>query len=390
LNGHRYHLALLFVALFQVLVGFGVVLPILPGFVRSLGGGPIEMGLLVTVWAAAQFLFSPYWGSLSDRIGRKPVFLAGLAGYCVAFLGMALASTYWHLLLARVLGGLLSAATIPVAQAWIADITPDPAERGRRLGLMGGAMNLGFITGPALGGLLAPLGVQTTFLVVAGLAALNAAAAWALLPEPPVRLAPRPAITRAEMIRAALSRPLSTFSAVAFISTYGGSTLFSMLGYFMMNRFDAGPGLIGAVFTTEGLWATGIQAFGVGLAIRRFGAARTVRFALLLGVAGFLLLAWSPNLFAVFAAAVLVSSALSFLRPTITAMAADRTTLEQGVTMGVLTSFDSLGRAVGPIVAGGLYAASPWVPFAGAAVLYLGSFLWLGRHAEFAAAEAGK
>lgn len=385
MDRQRRHLILLFVTLFQILVGFGVIIPILPGFVQSLGGTSMTMGLLVTVWAGAQFVFSPIWGKLSDQVGRRPVLMVGLAGYCVAFLGMALADRLWILVLARLLGGALSAATIPVAQAYIADITPVPAERGQRMAWMGGAMNLGFIFGPAIGGLLAPLGVQTTFYIVAGMAAANLVATFMMLPEPEVQTArtQRDQPSRIETFRIALTGPMAAFSILALICTYGGSTMFSMMGFFMMGRFDAGPELIAAVFFTEGVWATGVQAFGVGWALRRFGEEQTIRYSLVMGVVGFLLLAWSPNLAALFVASWIISVAISFMRPTVAAMASKRTTLEQGVTMGVQTSFDSLGRAIGPSVAGLLYAGAPWIPFAGAALLYAASFVWTGTSPSF-------
>lgn len=381
MNNHRRHVVLLFVTLFQVMVGFGIVIPLMPSFVDSLGGGSREMGLLVTVWALGQFLFSPYWGKLSDQVGRRPIMIVGLLGYCVAFAGMAMADRIWLLMLARFLGGVLSAATIPVAQAYIADITSDIGERGQRIAWMGGAMNLGFICGPAIGGLLSPLGVQNTFVLVGCLALVNAIVTWFMLPEPPARPKPTTAARqgRLELFRIALTGPLAVFSILAFVGTYGGSAMFSMLGYSMMDKFNAGPDLIGWVFTVEGGMAALVQAFGVGWALRRFSEEGVLSFGLAMGALGLLGLAWSPSIASVFGAALLISVGISLLRPTIAAVASKRTTLEQGVTMGIQTSFDALGRSIGPSAAGLLYGVAAWLPFAGAAALYVGALIWLQR-----------
>jgi multidrug resistance protein len=150
--GHR-GLTVLFMAIFIVMMGFGIVLPVLQFYAREVGATPVQIGLLATSYAFMQFLFAPLWGALSDRIGRKPIFALGLLGYAVSFIIFGLSHEVWQLFVARILGGILSAATLPTAMAYVGDTTTEEG-RGGGMGLMGAAMGLGFTVGPGIGAIL--------------------------------------------------------------------------------------------------------------------------------------------------------------------------------------------------------------------------------------------
>lgn len=371
---------ILFGTLFQVLLGFGIIIPILPYFARELGANSVQMGLLVTVWAGAQFLFSPLWGALSDRVGRRPVLLVGLAGYAVTFGVMAVAQEIWVVLVARFLGGILSAATVPTAQAYVAD-TSGGEERAGRMAAMGAAMNLGFICGPAVGGLLAALGLgyRGTFLVAMGLALLNWVIAFFALPEPAHRKeasSSRKGFSGLRAVRIALAGPEALLFLLAFGGTFGGSTMFSMLGFFLIDRLAAGADLTAVAFTVEGIASVLFQGVLVGWVSRRFGEERPIGWALLAGVAGFAGLIWAPSFGWVLVGLVFIALAISFIRPLVTSMVSRRTRMEQGVTMGIQTSFDALGRTIAPAWAGMAYLWRDWAPFASAIVVYLLFYLW--------------
>ena len=185
-------LPILFVTVFIDLVGFGIIIPFLAYYVESFGARAAVVGLLMSSYSLAQFLFAPVWGRLSDRIGRRPILLLGLTGSVVGFTLFGLAGTLWLLFVGRVLMGIFG-ATIPTAQAAVADVTA-PQDRARGMGLIGAAIGLGFILGPALGGLLSNLsGVlrlslfernpyALPCLASAALAALNLIAAAAFRP----------------------------------------------------------------------------------------------------------------------------------------------------------------------------------------------------------------
>lgn len=362
---------LLYFTLFQVMLGFGAVIPIMPHFARDLGANSIQMGLLITVWAGAQFMLSPVWGALSDRIGRRPVLLIGVSGYALTFLMSAFSPNIWVLMLARFLGGVLSAATIPTAQAYVAD-TSSGEERTSRMASMGAAMSLGFICGPAVGGLLSPLGFRGTFLAAGGLAVVNWILAVLMLPEPSQRTqrAVRKGISGLKAVSIALAGPEALLFILAFVATYGGSAMFSMLGYFMADRLGAGPELLAVAFTVQGLAAVGVQSVLVGYMVRRFGSERTASLALLVGVFGFAALSASQTLVQLLLALVVVTFGFSTLRPLVSALVSQRTRLEQGMTMGIQTAFDALGRTISPMVAGAAYLWLDWGPFLSGAIMY--------------------
>ena len=194
--------AILMVALVVLvdITGFGLILPLLPFWAEKLGANPFEVGLILTVYALAQFLFTPILGMLSDRFGRRPVILVSLLIEALGFALTALAGTLPLLLVARFVGG-LGASNIGSAQAVVADVTA-PKDRARGMGMIGAAIGLGFVVGPAFGGVLAGLGSTVPFWAAFGVALVNAALVFWLLPE-----------TRGQ--RAASSQPAKRFALFA-------------------------------------------------------------------------------------------------------------------------------------------------------------------------------
>ena len=187
----RSPLFLMGLTVFIDITGFGLVLPLLPFWAQRLGADAFVIGLITTAYALAQFLFTPLLGALSDRYGRRPVILVSLLVEAAAFAMTALAGTLPMLLVARFVGG-MGASNIGSAQAVVADVTP-PEQRARGMGVIGAAIGLGFVVGPALGGLLATLGAATPFWVAMGVALLNALLVWRFLPE--TRVAHRSVVT---------------------------------------------------------------------------------------------------------------------------------------------------------------------------------------------------
>lgn len=382
---------ILFFTLFQVMLGFGIMIPILPFFARELGANSVQMGLLVTVWAGAQFFVSPLWGAFSDRVGRRPVLLIGLMGYALTFGLIAVAQNIWLVMLARFLGGVLSAATIPTAQAYMAD-TSQPEERSSRMAVMGAAMNLGFIGGPTVGGILGAVGLghRHVFFASMALALLNWVIAYFALPEPPNRRTggARKGFSGLQAVRIALAGPQALLFLLAFGGSFGGSTMFSMLGYFLMDRLGAESELVTSIaFTIQGASAVVFQGLLVGWASHRFGDSRPVQWALLSGMGGMLALILARSFAVVVVGLVLVTLALSFVRPLISAMVSRQTKMEQGMTMGIQTSFDALGRTIAPTWAGFAYLWHDWAPFATAMAVYFIFYLWTRRAWAAKAAE---
>lgn len=360
---------LLLLTLFITMVGFGIVIPTLPFLARRVDASPVEMGLLVTVWAGAQFLTAPLWGDLSDRVGRKPVLLAGVLGFGVTFFLMAMARSYATLLLVRVAGGLLSSAALPTSQAMVADLT-EPEERGAAMAAMGGVFSLGFMFGPAIGGALAPLGIAVPFLVAGALGVTAAPVGFLLLREPPQRTArARQPVWQA--LWQAVRSPYAILFWLTFGTTFGGSAMFSMLGYYFIDRLQGNPAQVGLAFTLLGLAGVVIQFGLVGPVIRRWGEVRVTRAGLILGAAGFALTAASATVPVVIACVVLIGIGLALIRPAITSLLSKQVAQGLGLAMGVQAAFDSLGRTVGPLWAGTIYGMDVRAPLISSSAVFL-------------------
>src|SRR5699024_8984295 len=157
-------LPVLFSIMFLVMVGFGIIIPVLPFYAEELGASPAELGLLMAVYSFMQFIFAPMWGKVSDRIGRKPVIMIGIFGLSLSFFMLALSTNLWMLFAARIIGGLLSAANMPTVMAYVADITTED-ERGKGMGIVGAATGLGFILGPAIGGIFTNINLEAPFYI---------------------------------------------------------------------------------------------------------------------------------------------------------------------------------------------------------------------------------
>ena len=182
MNLSKRNLYILTFVLFVVMLGYGIIIPIFPFYIESMGAGGTELGLLVASYAVMRLIFGPIWGGLSDRFGRKPILLIGISGYVITMVWFGLATKLWMLFAARILSGVLSSATAPTTMAYIGDSTPEK-ERGGGMGLLGAAGGIGTIFGPAAGGFLAVNSLSMPFFIAAGLAFLSLILAIIFLPE---------------------------------------------------------------------------------------------------------------------------------------------------------------------------------------------------------------
>lgn len=393
-------LGTLFLTVFVDLVGFGLVLPLLPNYSRALGASGLEVGLIMASYSLMQFVFAPAWGALSDRIGRRPVLLAStfvaMLSYGTFALGSAMTgrAALGVLLASRMVAGICG-ANITVAQAYIADITP-PEDRSRRMGLIGMAFGLGFIVGPALavGAQQVATWMSAPERVVAAapgaLASLlclaNFVAAWVRLPESwRPGSAPRERRTRGEHLRATLSRPAVAFLILTFfLATFGFTCFESTLGLLIQRNFgleDKAAARTNAVlFCYAGLMGALVQAGPVGRLLKRLGEAHLVAGSLVVfGLSmlplpllrGDAALSWGVFLepaglqWVVLLAVVgglAVGSGLT--RPPLFGLLSRLTPAdEQGATLGVAQSAGALARVFGPPFAGFLFDRHPAWPY---------------------------
>jgi multidrug resistance protein len=337
------------------LIGFGMVIPLLPLYAQRFDASPIEIGFLTAIYTLMQLIFAPVWGRLSDRIGRRPVIMASLAGSAVASLVFGLAGALWLLFLARAVDG-ISGASYVAAQAYIADVT-SPEERTHGLGLIGAAFGLGFVIGPALGALLALADPRLPFLVAAGLAAGNLALAYVRLPE-----SRRPGVAGERrqglgQLARALARPeLSPLVWVSFVGTFafvGMETTFALFG---SERFGLGLAESGAVFAYIGVVAAVVQGGLVGRLVRRHGEPGVLMAGLVLTAAGLAAIPAARTLWELLAIMAVVAAGSGLVFPTVTAIFSRRAGADaQGGMLGLLASAGSLARLVGPLAATALF-----------------------------------
>jgi multidrug resistance protein len=363
-------LVVIFVTVFIDLLGFGIIIPLLPFYAESFGATALTIGLLGTSFSLMQFLFSPIWGRWSDRIGRKPIILVGLMGSCLSYLALALAGSLTTLFIARIIGG-IAGANIPTAQAYIADVTT-AENRAKGMGMVGAAFGLGFIFGPAIGGLLSHFSTQTPMWFASALCLANFIAAWLLLPESRVVSASTKALGRMEAFRHAMTKPtLVLILALYFMVTLAFSWFEATFALFSEATFGYTASTIGFVFTFIGVVLAVVQGVLVGKVVKRIGERRLIPLAILAIAIGIGLLPFVWNVATLLGALGMLAMGMGFNSPACSSMISRLTDAnDQGGILGLASSMASLGRVVGPAFGGFLYDAyGPRTPYVSAAVL---------------------
>ena len=375
-------LLVIFMTVFIDLVGFGIILPLSPYLAREFHATPFEVGLLLSIYSITQFLFSPIWGALSDRIGRRPVILIGLFGGGLSYLLFAFSSTLPLLFLARALAGVFG-GNISTAHAYIADVTK-PEERSKGMGLIGAAFGLGFIFGPLLGaglgvlgariGSAPPFGMSFSALGAAALCFANLGLASIVLKESlPVSLrAPRARRNRlAEIARQMRTPAVGSLIFVFFLSGLAMAQMEAMLFPFVADRFGWGLEKSSMGFAYVGVLMVITQGYLIRKWMPRFGERRV----LLVGLACFAVsLALIPFSFTVALMGVtmtVLAVGNGMMRPpNLGLISIASPASEQGAVLGVTNSLASLGRILGPAAGGWLYEhVNKGAPFWFAAVI---------------------
>ncbi len=387
-------LAVLFFTVFLDLLGFGLVIPLLPFFAQELGASGFEVGVVMTAYSAMQFLFSPFWGRLSDRIGRRPVLLVSITGNVLAMLLFAFSTNLVVFFLARAFAGMAN-ANIGTAQAYIADVTP-PEKRAQGMGLLGAAFGLGFVLGPAVGGILATLGLAAPALAAAALSALNLGLAFFLLPESlPAEARAAAAArrgSRLETFRGALGHPvLPLLFLLFFLATVGFAQLETTFALYTEKRFGYGTREAGLLFAWIGVVLALVQGGLLRPLRKRLDEPSILLAGTVLLTCGLLLIAGAGSLAQLVLACTVLAVGNGLQSPALSGLVSRNAGAhEQGRVLGVNQSVGSLARIVGPLLGGVAFdlggaapvlavggvelAFLPWsTPFLSAAVLLAGA-----------------
>ena len=374
MNRQKSKLAIIFFTVFIYLVGFGVIIPILPMLARDFGAGPLQVGLLMSVYSLMQFIFAPFWGRLSDRHGRRPILLFCLLGEFFSYLAFAYAQDLPTLFIARILSGFFG-ASISTASAYISDITK-PEERSKGMALIGAAFGLGFLVGPALGGGLAIWGNSFSAdphagklfaaLGVAALCLLNFVFALKFLQESLNDKAPsQEKRHRLRQFFYFLKKGLmGRLIFVFFLASLAMSTMEACLILFVGDQFDWTIQEVTFGFAYVGLVMIFSQGFLVRRLIPLFGEKILLVVGLSLMVLGLSFIGFLDSIWMLAISQTLLAFGFSFTNPSalgsISLLASSQ---EQGEALGTAQSGSSLGRILGPAAGGWLYSQMRPAPF---------------------------
>lgn len=392
MSSNRRNTTILFACMIIVMLGFGMIIPIMPFYVTSFGANGSAMGLLMATYGLMQLIFAPVWGGLSDRIGRKPVLVIGILGNALTQFLMGFSTELWMLFAARALAGMLSSATLPTAMAFISDST-SPEERSAGMGKIGAAMGLGMVLGPGLGGWLAGHSLSLPFFV-AGTLSLLLLVVVAILPEslPPERRVVAGRSMRGPNLRAmvqGLRGPLGYLFFLAALFSFGLTNFEAIFGLYALQRFGYSAVQVGAVLMAIGLTSAFIQGMATGPVTRRFGEPKVIRAALLASALAFVLMLAATTFVAVLLTTCLFVLSNAMISPSVNSLVSQRAGREQGTALGLNNSFMSLGRVIGPIWAGTLLDVNLFLPYlSGALVMFVGFLTtFRGFHGQPAGGE---
>lgn len=368
MNQNKKPQIVIFLTVFIYLLGFGIVIPIIPLLSTQFGATAFQTGLLLSIYSLMQFLFSPLWGRLSDRFGRRPVLLSCLFGEIFAYLLFAQASSFEMLFVARLLSGFFG-ASISTASAYISDITP-ANERSKGMALIGAAFGLGFLFGPAIGGALTlwadhfspdPL-FKSSFSAywVSGLCLLTFLFALRYLKETLNKdLIEKNKLTRVQALTKYFKVPtVGPLIFVFFLSSFAMSTMEATLVLFMKDKFGWGLKEVSFGFAYVGLMIVLTQGFLVRRLLPKFGERNLLRLGLISMSLGFLGIAAAHSLFAMAITQTLLALGVGFVNPaTLGSISLLTDAKEQGAALGTTQSMASLGRIIGPALGGAVYGA---------------------------------
>ncbi|SFE72148.1 MFS transporter [Alteribacillus iranensis] len=367
-------LPILFAVMFFVMVGFGIIIPVLPFYAEELGATPTQLGLLMAVYSLMQLIFAPMWGRVSDRIGRKPIMMIGILGLSFSFFFMAFASQLWMLFAARIIGGFLSSANMPTVQAYAADITTEE-NRGKGMGIIGAAVGLGFVFGPAIGGIFSRTSLSLPFLVAGVSSLITFLLVTFVLKE---SLSEEAKGTSSDSKTPSLKMLSGSISILYFLQLFVSISLAGLeatFAYFAAQQAGLGTVELGYIFMIMGFAGALVQGGLVGRMTKKFGEGAVIQIGILVSAIGFGLILFVDN----FATAAVFLSIFGIgngvIRPSVSALITKTTTSGYGRATGLLSSFDSLGRIIGPPVGGWLFSIAVGLPYIVGIVLSVIAFL---------------
>ena len=373
----KYALLTVYLTVFLDILGFGIIIPLLPFYAQKFGSSAGTIGLLMASNAVAQFLFNPVWGRFSDRFGRRPVMLITVFGSAIAYAVFGFADSVFLLFVSRILSG-ITGATIGVAQSYIADLTTKE-NRSKVLGQLGAAFAMGFVFGPALSGFLASpkmylnsvnYGIDLRFLaeysysipgyVSATLAIINGIMVYLFLVESnssvKVEHKDRKAFDWDAFSLVMKNKEMIMLIGIQFISTVSLSNLFATFALLLQVKFNYGISESSFMFAYFGVCSAVIQGFLVGKLVKKYNEIRLLVLSTALLTVGMFMISYMPNIYGILVTATIIFFGNGIINPCLTSLITQRAHESQtGITLGVSQSVGSLGRIFGPLWGGFIF-----------------------------------
>lgn len=360
----RKKLSILMLNMFIAVGSFGLILPILPAYLRELGQGGTAAGMIIALFAGAQLIFSPIGGRFTDQYGRRKMIILGLFGLGFSMLLFYLAPNIWFVYVSRFIGGVGAAFCIPAIFAYVADITTMD-QRAKGNSFISASMSLGIVVGPGIGGFLAEYGTKTPLLVsaIVGLAAVVISYFTLQESRPEGDVMTRPQSSLIEDVLQSPKKPYFIPLIIIMVMSFGLIAYETVLGLYVDAAFGATAQEIAWMITATGAVSVIIQLFVVDYLVRRFGEPNLLVVFLGIAALGFFLSLIASSYAMFFGITLLVFLATSLLRPVLTTMISKMAGNEQGLAMGLNNSYMSIGNILGPLLAGAIYDIDMKYPF---------------------------
>lgn len=355
--------------MFIAIASFGIVVPILPAYLLSIGQGGTAAGLMIAIFAGAQLLFSPLGGSWADKYGPRKVIILGLALLTISMLMFYSSDSIWVIYASRVVGGIGDAFLIPGVFTYVAGITT-AAQRAKGTGLVTAAMSLGLVIGPGFGGFLADISLKLPFLIAAFVTFGAMIFSLIMLKEIDATAdnkKQKKAFSKDESMLEQIGRstrmPYFIPLVIIFIMSFGLVAYESVIGMYLTTQYGSTSSDIAMMITATGIVSVTVQFFVVDRLVRRFGEVQTMIAFLGLATIGFLISLAAGSYGAFFGVSLVIFLAMAILRPVLNILVSKMAAGEIGFAMGMATAYMSLGNVLGPISAGMLYDININYPF---------------------------
>jgi len=361
----RKKIIVLMINMFIAIGSFGIIIPILPAYLVSIGEGGMAAGLMIAIFAGAQFIMSPIAGKWADQIGRRKMIIAGLSGLTLSMFVFYFSDSIWILYASRVIGGVGAALLIPAIFAYVADITTMD-QRAKGNSYISAAMSLGIVIGPGIGGFLADFDLKLPLLVSALVSLVSVIFSVIVLKESREEVGADMVVDQEPMMKKlaqSVHKPYFIPLVITLVMSFGLMAYESVLGLFVDNQFGATPKEIAVMITSTGIVSVVMQLLVVDRLVRRFGEGVILNVFIALTAICYFLSLFASTYVLFFAITLVVFLATSILRPVLNTLISKLAGNEQGFAMGMNNAYMSIGNVVGPLLAGVLYDVNILYPF---------------------------